>query len=184
MCQSYAQQLARQMYSQTFYSLQLSALLLWWTSPSWRSQRKKEILGRGNSLSQGFISGRTSMQAGRWGSKALALHHSAPHTATQFVTSFSHRNNLRKEGAASGLFYRPVHNHSSWGWGGGQIKQLIWGSQVTLVVKNLPANAQDTRDEFDPWGGTIPWRRKWQPTQYSCLENLMDRGAWQATVSP
>ena len=28
----------------------------------------------------------------------------------------------------------------------------------------------------------IPWRRKWQPLQYSCLENPMDRGMWQATV--
>ena len=26
------------------------------------------------------------------------------------------------------------------------------------------------------------WRRKWQPLQYSCLENPMDRGAWQAMV--
>ena len=25
-------------------------------------------------------------------------------------------------------------------------------------------------------------RRKWQPIQYSCLENPMDRGAWQATI--
>ena len=28
----------------------------------------------------------------------------------------------------------------------------------------------------------IPWRRKWQPLQYACLENPMDRGAKQATV--
>ena len=27
------------------------------------------------------------------------------------------------------------------------------------------------------------WRRKWQPTQYSCLENPTDRGAWQTTVN-
>ena len=27
----------------------------------------------------------------------------------------------------------------------------------------------------------IPWRRKWQPNQYSCLENPMDRRAWWAT---
>ena len=27
-----------------------------------------------------------------------------------------------------------------------------------------------------------PWRRKWQPLPYPCLENLMDRGGWQATV--
>ena len=28
----------------------------------------------------------------------------------------------------------------------------------------------------------ISWRRAWQPIQYSYLENLMDRGAWQTTV--
>ena len=28
----------------------------------------------------------------------------------------------------------------------------------------------------------IPWRRAWQPLQYSCLENPMDRGVWQVTV--
>ena len=28
--------------------------------------------------------------------------------------------------------------------------------------------------------GKISWRRKW--LQYSCLENSMERGAWQATV--
>ena len=26
------------------------------------------------------------------------------------------------------------------------------------------------------------WSRKWQPTQYSCLGNSMDGGAWQTTV--
>ena len=29
------------------------------------------------------------------------------------------------------------------------------------MVKNLSANAGDTRD---PWVRKIPWRRKWQPT--------------------
>ena len=32
------------------------------------------------------------------------------------------------------------------------------------AVKNLPANAGDTRDRFDTWVGKIPWKRKWQPT--------------------
>ena len=31
------------------------------------------------------------------------------------------------------------------------------------VVKNLPANAGDTRDWFHPWVGEISWRRAWQP---------------------
>ena len=33
------------------------------------------------------------------------------------------------------------------------------------------------RPGFDPWVGQIPWRRTWQPTPDSCLENPMDRGA-------
>ena len=35
---------------------------------------------------------------------------------------------------------------------------------------------------FDPCVRKIPWRRKCNPLQYSCLENPMDRGDWQATV--
>ena len=38
------------------------------------------------------------------------------------------------------------------------------------------------RCEFCPWVGKIPWSRKWQPLQYSCPKNPMDRGAWQATI--
>ena len=36
---------------------------------------------------------------------------------------------------------------------------------MALLVKNLSANAGDTRDlGFNPWVGKIPWRRAWQPT--------------------
>ena len=57
------------------------------------------------------------------------------------------------------------------------------GFQMALVVKNLPANAGDMRER-----GSIPGLRITpgsghdNPFQYSCLENPMDRGAWQATV--
>ena len=53
-------------------------------------------------------------------------------------------------------------------------------SQVMLVIKNPPVNAGDM--------GSIPGLQKspgvWNgnPSQYSYLENSMDRGAWQATV--
>ena len=53
---------------------------------------------------------------------------------------------------------------------------------MVQVVKNLPANAGDIRDGFNPWVGKIPWRRAWQPLWYSNLENPLDRGTWQATV--
>ena len=40
-----------------------------------------------------------------------------------------------------------------------------------------------SRHRFDPWVRKMPWNRKRQPTPVgSCLENYMDRGAWQATV--
>ena len=58
-----------------------------------------------------------------------------------------------------------------------------WASQVALVVKNLPTNAGDIKDVGSiPGLGRFPGRGHGNPLQYSCLENAMDRGAWQATV--
>ena len=34
-----------------------------------------------------------------------------------------------------------------------------------------------------PGSGRSPGEGNGNPLQYSCLENLMDRGAWQATVN-
>ena len=41
---------------------------------------------------------------------------------------------------------------------------------------------QCRRHEFSPWVGKMPWRRKWQPTPYSHLENPTNREAWRAAV--
>ena len=38
------------------------------------------------------------------------------------------------------------------------------------------------RHRFDPESGRSPGEGHGNPLQYSCLENCMDRGAWQATV--
>ena len=58
-----------------------------------------------------------------------------------------------------------------------------WASQVVLVVKNLPANAGNIRDSSPiPGSGRSPGGGHGNSLQYSCLENPMDRGAWQATV--
>ena len=52
-----------------------------------------------------------------------------------------------------------------------------------LVVKNLPASAGDVRDSGSiPGSERSPGEGNGYPLQYSCLENPMDRGAWQATV--
>ena len=51
------------------------------------------------------------------------------------------------------------------------------------VVKNLPANTGDIRDAGSiPRSGRSPGGGHGNPLQYSCLENHIDRGAWQATV--
>ena len=51
------------------------------------------------------------------------------------------------------------------------------------VVKNLPANTGDTRDAGSiPGSGRSPGVENGNLLQYSCLENSIDRGAWQAIV--
>ena len=58
-----------------------------------------------------------------------------------------------------------------------------WASQVVLVRKNPPANAGDLRDSGSiPGSRRSPGGEQGNPLQYSCLENPLDRGAWQATV--
>ena len=36
--------------------------------------------------------------------------------------------------------------------------------------------------EFSSWLGKIPWERNGYPLYNPCLENSMERGAWQATI--
>ena len=51
------------------------------------------------------------------------------------------------------------------------------------MVKNPPANTRDIKDVgLIPGSGRSPGGGHGNPLQYSCLENPMDRGAWQATV--
>ena len=51
------------------------------------------------------------------------------------------------------------------------------------VIKNLPVNAGDTGDLGSiPGSGRSPGVGNGNPLQYSCLENSMDKGDWQATV--
>ena len=52
-----------------------------------------------------------------------------------------------------------------------------------MKYRDLPGGSIPNAGDpgFDPWSGN--WRRRQcSPLQYSCLENLMDRGAWWAAV--
>ena len=57
---------------------------------------------------------------------------------------------------------------------------MVKNLEKTSVVKNPPANAGDAGSV--PGSGRSPGEGNANPLQYSCLENPMDRGAWQATV--
>ena len=56
---------------------------------------------------------------------------------------------------------------------------LIGFLSLVAAVKNLPANAGDTRSI--PWLGRSPGERNGNSPQYSCLGNPTDRGAWWAS---
>ena len=51
------------------------------------------------------------------------------------------------------------------------------------MIKNKPANSGDVGDTgLIPGLGRSPGEGNGNSLQYSCLENSMDREAWQATV--
>ena len=54
---------------------------------------------------------------------------------------------------------------------------------MVLEVKSLPASARDRRDAASvPGLGRSPGGGHGNPSQYSCLENAVDRGTWRATL--
>ena len=54
---------------------------------------------------------------------------------------------------------------------------------MAKLVKNPPAKAGDTGDMSSISRlGISPGGENGNPLQYSCLENPVDKGAWQATV--
>ena len=56
-------------------------------------------------------------------------------------------------------------------------------SQVSLVVRNPPANVGHVRDGgLIPGSGKSPGGGHGNSLQYSCLKNPMDRGAWRDTA--
>ena len=60
------------------------------------------------------------------------------------------------------------------------LNKSINSALVAQTVKSLPANAGDLGSILGL--GRAPGEGNGNPLQYSCLENHMDRGAWQDTV--
>ena len=65
------------------------------------------------------------------------------------------------------------------------ISENSWGLIISggTVVKNLPVNMGDSRDEGSiPGSERSPGVGNGNPLQYSCLDNPMNSRAWWATV--
>ena len=61
------------------------------------------------------------------------------------------------------LYFVHISRTQVWEKGRGYFKDYYPCFPGGAVVKNLPANAGNTRDLFDLWSRKIPWSRKWQP---------------------
>ena len=63
------------------------------------------------------------------------------------------------------------------------VSPLFRASPVAQQVKNLPAMQESQERQLQFLGGEDPREEEnGNPLQYSCLENSMNRGAWQAPV--
>ena len=62
-----------------------------------------------------------------------------------------------------------------------RIKSTSSFPSSTVVENPLPMQ-EIQRQGFDPWVRKVPWSRKGNLVQYSCLENSMERGTRLATV--
>ena len=87
------------------------------------------------------------------------------------------------------MFVLTWHQGRGWEEGKGVLGQWgVWVFQGTWdglpggsVVKKLPANAGD--QGLTPGSGRSPGVGNGNPLQYACLENSMDSGVWQVTLS-
>ena len=61
--------------------------------------------------------------------------------------------------------------------------RLCWASPVAQQVKNLPSMQEIKTTQVQSLDQEDPLEEEnGNPLQYSCLENPMDKGAWQATI--
>ena len=67
-------------------------------------------------------------------------------------------------------------------WSFGRTLDLLWTSRWCGCKESACKCWRCKRHRSDSWVWKIPWMRTWQPLQYSCLRNIIDRGARWATV--
>ncbi|CAN0563136.1 unnamed protein product [Rangifer tarandus platyrhynchus] len=75
------------------------------------------------------------------------------------------------------------HGKRAWSRASVEVRSPKKGETASLVGSDHKESACNARDTSSvPGSGRSSGERNGSPLQYSCLENLMDREAWQATV--
>ena len=75
-----------------------------------------------------------------------------------------------------------MRGYTGW-WSDGTLTLVPGFPGGTLVAENLPASGGDGGDlGLIPGSGRSPGGGHYNPLRYSCLENPMGRGVWQAVV--
>ena len=74
------------------------------------------------------------------------------------LTFLRGRQDSRREDITQGPWFQATESDTS------QEGNLFMNITSQVVVNNVPANAWDIRDRFDPWVWKFPWHRAWQPT--------------------
>ena len=102
-----------------------------------------------------------------------------------WVQSLGCKDPLEKERLPTPVFWpREFHGlYSPWGRSWTWLSDFHFHFPQWLSGKESTCNAWDTGDAASiPGSGRSPGEGNGNPLQYSCLENYMDRGAWQATI--
>ena len=68
-------------------------------------------------------------------------------------------------------------------WVCGLCTRVLYSALLPAVTLPGSTSGEEPICQWDPWVGKIFWRKTWKPTPCTLTwENLMNRGAWWATV--
>ena len=103
-------------------------------------------------------------------------HHSGEHCPQR------HRRDWTSGGGALSISFQDCFRRA-WATLLRLLPGLIACGFIVVHRASQVANAGDARGgDLIPWSRRSPGEGNGNPLQYSCLENSVDRGAWQATV--
>ena len=101
-----------------------------------------------------------------------------PETTHADTSHYAHKNSLSSTPVQAAVCIYHTHYSAPCIF---LLNNILWRG-LPGWLSGKESACQCRKLKFHPWVRKIPWRRKRLHTHYSCLGNLMDRGAWRAIV--